>query len=176
MDKSIVLLDGGFTDKCVQNELGGRRLDYLRLSEKLAEGTDRTGPTTITVCRIRAIPPTPEERMRYAAMDKFIASLRVLPRFEVRHGRLQRIGGIYTQKGVDVQMAVDLLRLSFRGSIGQVIIVTGDSDLIPAISASRDEGILVKLFYSRQSTHASLIASVDEHYVLATHIGTTCFR
>lgn len=49
-------------------------------------------------------------------------------------GRLEkRPNGIVVEKGVDVKLAVDLLSGAFRNEYDEAIIVSNDSDFVPAI-------------------------------------------
>jgi len=42
------------------------------------------------------------------------------------------------EKGVDVELAIDLVRLAFEGAIEVAIVLTRDTDLVPAVEAVRD--------------------------------------
>jgi len=99
-------------------------------------------------------------------MDMFVFTLRRLPRFEVRLGKLSKIGDSFIQKRVDILMAVDLVRLSWGKQISKAILVTGDSDFVPAIEAAKDAGVLVQLFYSSSSIHDELLSVVDERIII----------
>ncbi|MGE5569195.1 MAG: NYN domain-containing protein [Rhodospirillales bacterium] len=117
-------------------------------------------------------PPTPEESARYAAKHKFTTALSLLPRFEVRLGRLVHRGvdgngkPIFQQKRVDCMIGVDMALLAGKGKITHAAIFTGDSDLIPAIESVKREGVIVTLWHggitpeSRPSSE--LYALVDE--------------
>lgn len=118
----------------------------------------------------QSVVPTPEERSRFAAMDAFIFNLKKLPRFQFRQGKLQRIGNEYKQKRVDIWMAVDLVRMSSNRQIEKAILITGDSDLVPAIEAARDEGVVVVLFYSPDSRHDELLQACDERYEITRNL------
>ena len=60
-------------------------------------------------------------------------------------------------------LAVDLVKLSANRHIQQAILIAGDSDFIPAISAAKDEGVMVKLYHGRRP-HRELLEEVDEHF------------
>ena len=49
------------------------------------------------------------------------------------------------QKGVDLRMGLDIARLSLRRLVDVIVVVTGDSDLVPAFRFARREGIRVYL-------------------------------
>lgn len=72
------------------------------------------------------------------------------------------VGGEFIQKRVDIALAVDLVRLSCGRMIQKAVIVTGDSDFVPAIEAAKEAGVLVTLYYSPTSIHDELLSAVDE--------------
>jgi uncharacterized LabA/DUF88 family protein len=49
------------------------------------------------------------------------------------------------QKGVDMRIGMDMARLALREMVRQVVVVTGDSDFVPAFKFVRREGIRVIL-------------------------------
>jgi uncharacterized LabA/DUF88 family protein len=107
-------------------------------------------------------PPTKEESERYAAMNRFVYSLKKLPRFEVRLGKLERRGTEFVQKRVDVLLSVDLVRMSWGRQIDRAILVTGDSDFVPAVQAAKDAGVLVQLYYFPGFVHDELLQACDD--------------
>ena len=51
----------------------------------------------------------------------------------------------FMQKGVDMRIGLDVAWLSLKGIVESIVLVTGDSDLVPAMKASRREGVVVYL-------------------------------
>lgn len=49
------------------------------------------------------------------------------------------------QKGVDLRIGLDMSRLALSNVVDQIIVVTGDSDLVPAFKFVRREGLRVAL-------------------------------
>lgn len=45
------------------------------------------------------------------------------------------------QKGVDMRIGVDISSLSFKRQVDQIILISGDSDFVPAAKQARREGI-----------------------------------
>lgn len=83
----------------------------------------------------------------------------------MRFGKLSKSkSGDYEQKRVDILLAVELVRLSWAHQIGHAIIVTGESDFVPAVEAAKDAGVITSLYYSRKSIHDELLQAVDERY------------
>lgn len=66
-----------------------------------------------------------------------------------------------TQKGVDLRIGLDIARLSLRGMVGVILVVTGDSDLIPAFKFARREGLRVFLDTLGHGVRRDLKAHTD---------------
>ena len=47
----------------------------------------------------------------------------------------------FGQKGVDVKIGLDILQLAYKRLVDQIILVSGDSDFVPAAKLARREGI-----------------------------------
>jgi len=107
-------------------------------------------------------------------MQKFIQKLKRLPRFEVRLGRLQLIGNVFKQKMIDVLMSLDIADISFEKHVDHIIIVAGDSDFVPAIKKAKEYGVIVHLFYHRNSVHHQILDEVDERHEINEEIIKTC--
>jgi len=60
--------------------------------------------------------------------------------FRVIRGYLMNNDGIYHEKGVDVKLAVDLLVGAYENIYDDAIIVSSDTDLIPAIKKVKELG------------------------------------
>ncbi len=162
MSRVAIFIDGGYLTKLLK-ELGEPSLDYLRFSELLASGKERLRTYYYHCMPYRSNPPTREENERYAGMQRFVEYLRRLPRFEVRLGRLAKRPGGFEQKRVDVLFAVDLTRLSASRQISQAVLVTSDSDFVPAIQAAKNDGVLVQLYYSKNlSYNDELLQACDD--------------
>lgn len=170
LERAAVLIDGGYIAKILEIEFGRPKIDFYKFSETVCDKYERLRTYYYTCMPYQSSPPTKEERRRFSAMDKFIYTLRKLPRFEVRLGKLGWAGGEFVQKRVDILLAVDLVRLSWGRQIGKAILVTGDSDFVPAVEAAKDAGILVQLYYSPTSIHDELLSTVDESFVITNKL------
>lgn len=65
------------------------------------------------------------------------------------------------QKGVDLRIGLDLARLALRSMVSAIVVVTGDSDLVPAFKFARREGIRVYLDHMGHNVSRDLRAHVD---------------
>ncbi|MDM7940928.1 MAG: NYN domain-containing protein [Methanothrix sp.] len=165
-NRAAVFVDGAYLTKILDVDFGKPKIDLARFSEILCGDYERLRAYYYNCMPYQSSPPTDEERRRFASMDKFVYTLRKLPRFEVKLGRLGCVGGEFVQKRVDIALAVDLVRLSCGRMIGKAVIVTGDSDFVPAIEAAKEAGVLVVLYYSPSSIHDELLSAVDESVVI----------
>jgi uncharacterized LabA/DUF88 family protein len=164
--RAAVFIDGAYLTKILDVDFGKPKIDLAKFSDLLCGDYERLRTYYYNCMPYQSCPPTEEERRRFAAMDKFVYTLRKLPRFEVKLGRLGCVGGEFIQKRVDIALAVDLVRLSYGRLIGKAIVVTGDSDFVPAIEAAKDAGVLAILYYSPSSIHDELLSAVDESAII----------
>jgi uncharacterized LabA/DUF88 family protein len=85
-----------------------------------------------------------EEPERFKDQEKFFKSVAAIPYTELRLGRL-----VYTnqwpnsppfEKGVDVQLATDMITHAFKNNYDVAILVAGDNDFVGALQAVKDNG------------------------------------
>lgn len=164
MDKAAVFIDGGYLAKVLEWDFNRVRIDFELFSNELCQNAERLRTYYYTCMPYQSNPPTAEESARYSSMNKFIYNLKKLSRFEVKLGKLSYIGGEYVQKRVDILMAVDIVRMSWDKQIQRAVILTGDSDFVPAVQASKDAGVLTQLFYSNTSCHDELKDACDDRF------------
>lgn len=171
MEKIAVFVDNGYFKK-VQN-VHRIRVDYESFTNGIVrqQGGKRWRTYVYDCPPYQSPTPTLDERRLVSSFDRFVSSLNRVSRFEVRLGRLQKINDeerpsarpLYKQKGVDMALGIDITRLSSKGVIDHVFLVAGDSDFVPAVESAKQEGVLVTLFYSREShVHDSLFDACDE--------------
>ncbi|MEM3488274.1 MAG: NYN domain-containing protein, partial [Nitrososphaerota archaeon] len=112
--------------------------------------------------------PSPEESDRYSKFDKFIYSLRNLPSFEIRLGKLVKRDDEFIQKGVDILLAIDIVKLSLKDRVRHIALISGDADYVPAVELARNEGVKIYLFHSpeRGQYADELYQNTDERTTL----------
>jgi len=148
LNRAIILIDNGYLSAILRDEFGEPRIDYLRLSEIICEGYLRLRTYVYDCLPYQNNPPTIEQRNLFAGKEKFFNALKKLPSFEVRYGKIRPRPGGFIQKGVDVLLTIDLVRLSAKGQIQKAFLVAGDADYVPVVKAAKDEGVSVKLYHS----------------------------
>lgn len=65
------------------------------------------------------------------------------------------------QKGVDLRIGLDIARLSLRGTVQVIAVVTGDSDLIPSFKFARREGLRIYLDHLNMPVRRELKVHAD---------------
>jgi uncharacterized LabA/DUF88 family protein len=148
LGRAVVLLDNGYLAAILRDEFAQVRIDYLKFSETVSSGYHRLRTYVYDCLPYQANPPTDEQKLLYAGKIKFFQALQKLPAFEPRFGKQRPRGAGYIQKGVDVLLAVDLVRLSSKSQIQKAFLVAGDGDYVPAVKAAKDEGVSVTMYHS----------------------------
>ena len=172
---SAVYIDGGYLTN-VLRALGKPRIDYAQFAAWCAQGFEVFRVYYYDCLPYQGPMPSPEERLRHSNSIKWMDALNRLDRFKVRLGRLQYRGTadegnpIFQQKRVDLQLGLDIASLVAVNRVGlsMVVLTTGDSDLIPAVTAAQEAGVLVRLVHGprdaqgRPRYHQDLWDLVDE--------------
>lgn len=67
----------------------------------------------------------------------------------------------FLQKGVDMKMGLDISSLAYEGIVNQIILISGDSDFVPAAKAARRKGIDFILDPMGNSISSDLMEHID---------------
>jgi uncharacterized LabA/DUF88 family protein len=153
MGRVAIFIDGGYLDY-VLRDFGNPRIDFAKLAEVLA-GADELLRTYYYHCLPYQSPsPSSDEATRFANAQRFFHALGCLDRFQVREGTLAFRGvdrqtnkKIFLQKGVDICLAVDLVLLAVKHQVTRAVLISGDSDFLPAVRAAKNEGVLIDLHH-----------------------------
>lgn len=75
------------------------------------------------------------------------------------------------QKGVDLRIGLDIARLAFQRLVDSIVLVTGDSDFLPAMKLARREGLRIFLDTLGQGARLPLLEHSD--YWFGSEPGTS---
>ena len=178
MDRCVIFIDAGYLSEILRRK-GSPRIDFKKLSEKLSGDMDRLRTYYYTSMPHQSDPPTDDEKQRYIKTNKFINYLKHVPRFEVKLGRLQKItgpdGDRYTQKGVDMMLGVDMVRMSWSKQIQKAVVMTADSDFAYAVQTAKDAGVITQLCYAKElHVNQSLLDVFDENILFTQETIDAC--
>ncbi|MFG2331184.1 NYN domain-containing protein [Streptomyces sp. NPDC048604] len=170
MDRCVVLVDAGYLLGAAASLLAGEparsriTVDHAALIQGLRERAEAdTAQPLLRIYWFDGAPdrvPQPEHRR-----------LRVMPRVTVRLGALTRSDGRWAQKGVDAAMHAELTELARNRACSDVVLVTGDGDLLPGLMSAKEHGVAVHLWAVQAADgdynqSEDLVAEADERRVL----------
>lgn len=81
-------------------------------------------------------------------------------------GYLLKSGGSYHEKGVDVQIAVDMLVVAYENVADRIILVSSDTDLAPAIKKARAKGKSVEYIGFSHKPSVAMVSFCSESTLL----------
>lgn len=170
MDRCVVLVDAGYLLGAAASLLAGEparsriTVDHAALIQQLRERAEAdTQQPLLRIYWFDGAPdrvPQPEHRR-----------LRVMPRVTVRLGALTRTEGRWAQKGVDAAMHTELTELARNRACSDIVLVTGDGDLLPGLMSAKEHGVAVHLWAVQAADgdynqSEDLVAEADERRVL----------
>ena len=171
-------IDGGYISNVGKS--AGKWVDFELLSAKVAAKIRETTEEPLDLIRTyyydclpyQSARPTAEEEERLMKKSRFFNGLRGLPNYALREGRL-RLQGVdrqgvpmYQQKRVDLMMGLDIARLAAKGQVTHTALLSGDSDLIPAVEAAQQEAVIVWLVHGTQGAAKELKLLADNRILL----------
>ena len=121
-----------------------------------------------------------EEPERYHDQQKFFAGVTAIPYCELRLGRL-----VYTnwpsgppyEKGVDIQLATDMITHSFKNNYDVAILVAGDNDFVGAIQAVKDNGKNLEVaLFGKERTSMQLRNVSDRVIPINARLLSKCWK
>ncbi|MFH8585606.1 NYN domain-containing protein [Streptomyces celluloflavus] len=170
MDRCVVLVDAGYLLGAAASLLAGEparsriTVDHAALIQGLRQRAEAdTERPLLRIYWFDGAPdrvPQPEHRR-----------LRVMSRVTVRLGALTRSDGRWAQKGVDAAMHAELTELARNRACSDIVLVTGDGDLLPGLMSAKEHGVAVHLWAVQAADgdynqSEDLVAEADERRVL----------
>ena len=132
-------------------------INYYRLARLLAHNRK-----IIRIFFYTALVNSKDNPTKYATQDRFLIKIREMPFCTIRAARAMRRGETYVEKGVDVMLAVDLLKLARLNSYDTAILLSGDGDFVEAVKDVQEMGKRVELAYYTFNQSMMLRAICDE--------------
>lgn len=161
----MIFIDGNNLYHELKGHYGRADVDFTKFCQKLSNAR-----SLVRTYYYNAVVDRDREPERHTRQQRFFESLRKLPYFELRFGRLvyfdwPRQSPI--EKGVDVALATDMLVHAFRGSYDTAILVSGDTDYAAALQAVKDRGKHVEVvLFGEEGTSQHLREIADRTVII----------
>lgn len=166
VQKCFILIDGSnfyfkLKDLDLHNLLD---FDFTKFVKLLSRSNE-----VIDVCyyvgRIRQDNTAKTEKL-FDSQQKLIGKLKN-HKISYTFGYLLKSDGVYHEKGVDVQIAVDMLVAAYENLCGRIILVSSDTDLAPAIKKVRNKGKIVEYVGFSHKPSVAMVSFCSESRLLS---------
>jgi uncharacterized LabA/DUF88 family protein len=121
-----------------------------------------------------------EEPERYVRQQQFFDGVAAIPYTEVKLGRLVYINWPHSppyEKGVDVQLATDMLTHNYKNNYDTAILVAGDNDYVGALQAIKDNGKHIEVaLFGNEKTSQELRRVADKVVSINTRLMNQCWK
>lgn len=173
-ERVMVFLDGGYVHICIRDQFENKPLSITKFATKLAAGK-RLRRIYYYTGRIEN-PPNEDWKRRHIGQQKLLAALAHEEFVEVRLGRLRiEHNGSAQQKGVDVLLALDMLRFALKDNYDTAILISGDGDFADIVKMVKDEGKKVELVTFPGTRARALLSASDTHIEVTTELLEGCW-
>ncbi len=188
MVSTAILIDNMYLENAI-NTLGLGKIDAQKYPEIFLRADEKHYMTYI----FDALPFVPREnatdrqkelrngKKAYLDALEYYERLRVelgyvKPKMSICHDCGKRFF-VPVQKLVDVRISVRLMTLAWQKIVKKIVLVSGDSDLIPAVESTRPSGTIVRLEYfnaDKVRTSKGLIRCCQEKHQLSKDNFANC--
>lgn len=190
--RTVLLIDGGYLRACAKSAAVTYDVEFIR---RFATSCPSPGEYLLRILYYDAPQfrgtvdlPVSGQKKNFSASDSWLIDLAKLERFAVRRGtigfrgwkpkRVLNAGGhlsdedftpIFEQKGVDMRIGLDIATFSEKRLVDRIILVSGDTDMVPAMKHARKSGLEVcvvqfpppsRVIHDLLLTHADFVRTV----------------
>lgn len=166
MSKILVQFDGSNFYNKVKKILPQIHLTNFNYASFAAEITKTKNPhMTYYVGEIKQYESNKKSKVLYANQQKLFTNLRN-QNIEIKLGYLLLSSGVFHEKGVDVQIAVDIVKGSIKQEFDICYLISSDTDLLPAIETAKTEGKQVVYVGFENSASRALMKNCSRYLIL----------
>ena len=130
-----IFIDGSNLYHSLEENCKRYDLDFTAFTAKLCSGRPMYRTYYYNILGVQDRNP-----QAYQDQQKFFSALYNTPYLEVRLGTSKMRGDVAVEKGVDIMVATDLLRLAWDNLYDVGVLVSGDGDFAYAVQAVKDLG------------------------------------
>ena len=164
--KCIILIDGSnFYFKLKDLDLHDLlNFDFSGFTKMLGGEENEVVKATHYVGKIRT-DGTEKTQILFNNQRKLLAHLK-RHRYTYSLGYLMKTDGKYHEKGVDVNIAVDILVATYENLCDKVILVSSDTDLLPAILKAKEKGKSIEYIGFSHKPSVAMVANCSASRLL----------
>jgi len=162
VNRVAVFIDGSNFYNGLRDNVGRMDVDFYRFGKKLAEMADGE---LLRIYYYNAKVDPEFDPENYEKQQRFITHLAHTPHLTLRLGKLvyyqvrgdDSVGRKHyaVEKGLDVKLAIDLIRLAVNRACEVAIIVSGDKDLADVVEYGKEMGMIIcSAFFTRGLSEA----------------------
>jgi len=172
MKRVAVFIDGSNFYNGLRDNIGRMDVDFHRFGKKMAELSEGE-LLRIYYYNARVDPDFDPDN--YEKQQRFITHLAHTPHLTLRLGKLvyYQVRGeesgrkhYAVEKGLDVKLAIDLVRLAVNRACEVAVIVSGDKDLAEVVEYGKEMGLEVISAFFPRGLSESLATRADKVYYL----------
>jgi len=158
--KLVILVDGGYFDNLnfYLKDKKGKKLSLEKLSEKIANSDTHLRTKLYNAYPYQSENPNQKEKENYRGAQKFFYKINRLKNHEFFNvGRVRpkpckcphckKEFMKAEQKGVDVGLALDLVKMARKKVADKFVLISGDEDLTAAVEMAQEELCNVVVYY-----------------------------
>lgn len=169
MERVTIFIDGSNFYHGLKANNYSTKIDFYKLS-KFLTGKQRK---LIRTYYYNAAYNQSDDPPEYANQLRYLTKLRKTPYLAVKLGRLEKRTTrekttYYTEKGVDIAIAVDMLKFAYSDSYDTAILITGDGDFVSALEEVQNLGKHVENAYFEKGLSIYLRETCDKFILLTT--------
>lgn len=172
MERINIFIDGSNFYHGLKNHIGRTGVNFHEFSKLLCGGNRKLIRTYYYNAPYKKDEIDDE---KYKSQQKFFSGLYDTPYLEVRLGRLEPRGNTFIEKGVDIFLAVDMLKYAYDDMYDTAILVSGDGDFAEAVEAVKDRGKHVEHAYFKGASTVALKKACDKYIPLDETFLSPCF-
>ena len=175
-ERTMIFIDGSNLYHSLKGFFGRADIDMGKFCQKLLSRRQ-----LVRIYYYNARVGRKEEPERYKDQQAFFNSVNAVPYTELRLGRLVYTGNWPNtppyEKGVDVQLATDMITHSYKNNYDVAILVAGDNDYVGAIQAVKDNGKHIEVaLFGKERTSMQLRIVSDKVITLNTRSLQRCWK
>ncbi len=174
-ERVMIFIDGSNLYHSLKNFFKRTDIDIGKLCNRLLEKR-----RLIRIYYYNAKVGLKEEPERYRNQQAFFAGVNAIPYSELRLGRLVYYNWPNTppyEKGVDIQLATDMITHSFKDNYDVAVLVAGDSDYVGALQSVKDNGQHVEVaLFGKEQTSRRLRAVADRVITINARFLGGCWK